>query len=480
MIRTRFAPSPTGYVHVGNIRTALFAYLTALNAKGDFILRIEDTDQARFVEDAEKIMLDALVWLGLDWSEGPNSAMTGETGKYAPYHQTARKEIYKKYAELLISSGHAYADPYSPEEIDTFRKEATANKRPFLYRNHRPENPPAWDGSKPLRFKSDPKNYTWHDLVMGDLSAGADAIDDFVIIKSDGLPTYNFAHIVDDFEMKITHVIRGQEFISSMPNYLNLYEALNIDRPIFAHLPHILAPTGNKKLGKRDGAKSITEYESDGFLPEAMLNFLATLGWNDGTNEEIYSKDELIEKFNLNRVQKSGARFDEKKLLWLNGQWMRKLSLDDLYARSESFWGATGQLADQKHKKQVLALVQDRLKTLADIPALTEYFFARPEPNIDMLKNNKQLSKLSAEMLRDLLQSAVAQLETIDWNTDLIQTNLNNLLETTGQKPGILFQLIRISITWADFSPSLPETMFILGKDETIARIKQSLQALQI
>lgn len=478
MIRTRFAPSPTGYVHVGNIRTALFAYLTARNAKGDFIIRIEDTDQSRFVEDAEKIMFDALTWLGIDWDEGPTPDMTGEIGDYAPYHQTARKDVYKKYAELLVSKGRAYADPYSPEEIETFRKEATNNKRPFLYRNHRPENSPAWDGSSPLRFKSDPKDYTWHDLVMGNLSAGADAIDDFILIKSDGLPTYNFAHIVDDLEMKITHIIRGQEFISSMPNYLNLYDALEADRPSFAHLPHILAPAGNKKLGKRDGAKSVTEYESDGFLPEAMLNFLATLGWNDGTDEEIYSKEDLIKKFNLNRVQRSSARFDEKKLLWLNGQWLRKLTLNDLYTRSKSFWGATGQHADENYKKQVLAIVQDRLKILTDLPDLTEYLFARPEPNLGMIENNKQLSRLPSKELKGLLQVTINQLKSTGWATDDIQTSLNELLEITHQKPLVLFQLIRLSLTWAAFSPGLSETMSILGQSETLARLQQSAQIL--
>lgn len=478
MIRTRFAPSPTGYVHVGNIRTALFAYLTARNAKGDFIIRIEDTDQSRFIEDAEKIMLDALVWLGIDWNEGPNSAMTDEIGGYAPYHQTARKDIYKKYAELLLSKGRAYADPYSSEEIEDFRKKATNNKRPFLYRNHRPENPPIWDGSRPLRFKADPKNYAWNDLVMGNLSAGADAIDDFILIKSDGLPTYNFAHIVDDIEMKITHVIRGQDFVSSMPNYLNLYDALEVDRPLFAHLPLILAPSGNKKLGKRDGAKSITEYESEGFLPEAMLNFLATLGWNDGTSEEIYSKEDLIKKFNLNRVQKSGARFDEKKLLWLNSQWMRKLTLDDLYARSESFWGTTGKHADKEYKKQVLALAQDRLKTLTDLPDLTEYFFTRPEPNLNMIKNNKQLSKIPNKELKKLIQTTIKQLKSVTWDVKNIQVILNELLETTSQKPNVLFQLLRLSLTWAPFSPGLPETMTILGQGETLARLQQSMQAL--
>jgi glutamyl/glutaminyl-tRNA synthetase len=194
----------------------------------------------------------------------------------------------------IIESGRAYADPYSSEEVQTFREQAQKEKRPFLYRNHRPENPPAWDGTMPLRFKSEPKGYSWHDEVMGDLKTGPEVIDDFILIKSDGYPTYNFAHMIDDAEMQISHVIRGQEFIASMPNYLNLYEALEIERPKIATVPHILGPDGRKKLSKRDGAKDVLDYIKQGFLPEALVSFIATLGWNDGTEQEIFTRDELI------------------------------------------------------------------------------------------------------------------------------------------------------------------------------------------
>ena len=259
-VRTRFAPSPTGFMHVGNLRTGLFAWLTARNAGGQFILRLEDTDKNREVEGSAEHILRCLDMLGLDRDEGLDVG-----GPYAPYKQSERLDIYKAWAQKLIDAGRAYADPYTPAEVQAFREQAQSEKKPFLYRNHRPENPPVWDGTMPLRFKSDPKEYEWHDEVMGDLHTGPEVIDDFILIKSDGYPTYNFAHIVDDAEMKVTHVIRGQEFISSTPNYLNLYDALNLERPIFATMPHILNEQGNKKLGKRDGAKDVLEYE-DAFV----------------------------------------------------------------------------------------------------------------------------------------------------------------------------------------------------------------------
>ena len=366
--RTRFAPSPTGYIHVGNVRSAIYPWLVARQNNGKFIIRIEDTDQERFVEGATELILDTLRWLGLDWDEGPEVS-----GPYAPYFQSERKAIYKKWGQKLVDKGLAYADPYSSAEIDAMRQTAKDRKQPFVYRHNRPDNPPKWDGTQALRFKApDKTHYEWHDAVMGDLSAN-EMVDDFILIKSDGLPTYNFGHIVDDAEMKVTHAIRGVEYIASIPKYLALYEALDIIPPILACLPHVMRPDGKKKLGKRDGAKSVTEYRNDGILPEAMLNFLATLGWNDGSTQEIFTIDDLIERFSLNRVQRSGARFDEKRLLWMNGQWLRRLELDDLYARVEDFWGEAGKVAAIDYKKSVLQLAQDRLKTLKDLPQVTEF-----------------------------------------------------------------------------------------------------------
>ena len=477
-IRTRFAPSPTGYVHVGNVRTALYTYLIARKHQGNFILRIEDTDQARFVEGAEELILKTLNWLGLDWDEGPNLTNAEETGNFGPYHQTDRREIYLKWAKKMIDEELAYADPYAPEQVQAFRDQAKSEKRAFLYRDHRPENPPEWQLGMPLRFKvPEIKRYSWQDAVMGELSAGPEALDDFILIKADGLPTYNFAHIIDDFEMKITHVIRGSEYIASTPKYLSLYEALKIEPPILAHVPHIMAPTGNKKLGKRDGAKSVTEYQKEGILPEAMLNFLAQLGWNDGTEQEIFSKEELIEKFSLDRVQKSGARFDEQRLIWLNGQWIRSLNLDDLYNRCEAFWGEESNNAEESYKKQVLALAQDRLKTLQDLPKLTNYFFTEPEIDEELINGNKQLRKLAEEERQNLLSVVRQELAKLtDWTPESIQNCLNGLLEMTGQKPGILFSLVRIVTTWAQFSPQLNDTLALIGQEKTLQRIDNYLQ----
>lgn len=473
-IRTRFAPSPTGFMHVGGIRTALFAYLLARQANGQFILRLEDTDQKREVAGSAGHIVDCLEALGLNYDEGP-----GKNGEFGPYKQSERLDIYKRWAQKLIDSGRAYADPYTPEEVQTFREQAQKEKRAFLYRHHRPEKPPAWDGTTPLRFKSDPKAYRWHDEVMGDLSTGPEVIDDFILIKSDAYPTYNFAHIVDDAEMHITHVIRGQEFISSQPNYLNLYDALELDRPVFATMPHIMAETGNKKLGKRDGAKDLLEYLSDGYLPETMVSFIATLGWNDGTEQEVFTIIELIEKFSLTRVQRSGAKFDEKRLLWMNGQFIRELTIDELSKRVTDFWPQSAQSADDAYKTQVLSLAQDRLKTLRDLPVLTNYFFEEPLIDMSLIEQNKQLKKLNTEEISNLLQQSLDALESTPWNAGAIQETLNSVLELTSQKPGILFSLIRIATTWAPFSPQLNDTLELLSKSTTISRLNRAISELK-
>ena len=476
MIRTRFAPSPTGFMHVGSVRTALFAWLVARQSGGQFILRIEDTDQSREVEGSAEHIIKTLQTLGLDYDEGPD-----KPGDYGPYYQSQRLDTYKQWAQKLIDAGRAYADPYTAEELQAFRDQARANKQAFLYRNHRPDNPPAWDGATPLRLKSEPQAYTWHDEVMGELSTGPEVIDDIILIKSDGFPTYNFAHIVDDAEMKVSHIIRGQEFIASQPNYLNIYDALGLERPVFATVPHILAGQGNKKLGKRDGAKDILEYVSDGYIVEAMINFIASLGWNDGTEQEVFSRQELIDKFSLDRVQRSGARFDEQRLLWLNGQHIRNLSLDDLSSRVDSgnFWPASAAQAEPSYRRAVLTLAQDRLKTFSDLSVLTSYFFEEPAVDMSLITDNKQLKKLSTEEQTKLLQATIDSLSEVeDWSSQTIQDSLNTLLETTGQKPGTLFSLIRIAVTWAPFSPQLNDTLELLGRDKTIQRLQLASQSI--
>ena len=471
--RTRFAPSPTGFMHVGGVRTALFAWLVAKQANGKFLLRLEDTDKNREVAGSAEHIMESLRWLGLEWDEGPDIG-----GSHEPYLQSERLDIYKQWADKLIASGRAYADPYTKEELETFRVDAQKNKQPFLYRNHRPENPPVWDGSQALRFKSDPKVYHWKDVVLGDLSAGAEAVDDFILIKSDGYPTYNFCHIVDDELMEITHVIRSQEFIASVPRFLNLYDALGIDWPIFATLPYVMGADGKKKLGKRDGAKDILDYRKDGYLPETMINFLATLGWNDGSEQEIFSVKELIEKFSLARVQRSGAAFDEQRLLWMNGSHIRGIGLDDLFDRTKNYWPEQSNQKSDDYKKSVLGLIQERLKYFAEIPELTSFFFEDLPINLELITSNKQLKKLENQQLKTYLQEALEVLTDSDFSVDNLSDTLNKLLETTGEKPGILFSLIRIATTWAPASPGLADTLSVLGKETTLRRISASISII--
>ena len=474
---TRFAPSPTGYIHIGNLRSAIYPYLLAKqNEEGSYILRIEDTDQARYVEGATELIMDTMKWIGLDWDEGPEKG-----GEHGPYFQTQRKEIYIEWAKKLIAKGRAYADPTPSDQVAKYREEASKEKKAFLYRNYRPENTPEWEPGMPLRFKADPKDRDYHDEVFGDLHMGPETQDDIILIKADGLPTYNFAHIVDDATMGITHIFRGQEYLPSMGNYLALYEALEVETPKFVHLPHILAPTGNKKLGKRDGAKSAVDYRADGILPEAMLNFLACLGWNDGTEDEIYSKQDLIEKFSLDRVQRAGARYDEQKLVWLNGQWIRRLFAEDskaLFARTKDFWPEIAQNVSDDEKYKVFCIIYDRLKTLGDLKTMTGYFFEDPAVDMSMIESNKALKKLSEKEIVDILNLAATELaEHKEWSAEMLQAKLNELLEKSGQKPAVFFGLIRLSVSFAPFSPALHDTLSVLGREKTLARIRAVIAA---
>ena len=472
-VRTRFAPSPTGFLHIGSVRAALYPWLLAKHYGGQFILRIEDTDQAREVEGALNVIYETLDWVGIDWDEGPDKG-----GPYGPYKQTERKEHYLKWAQDLIAKGRAYADPRSADDLDKIRADAKARKRPFLARDYRPDNNVDWQPGMPLRFLSQPKAYHWHDEVMGDLSAGIDAVDDFILLKSDGLPTYNFAHIVDDADMAITHVIRGLEYIASMPKYLNLYEALEIKTPVFVHMPHIMRPDGAKKLGKRDGAKSVLEYRDDGYLPEAMINFLALLGWNPGTTQEIFSTQELIEKFSLDRIQRSGARFDERRLIWMNGNYIRNLTSEELYMKVQTYWPEEAATYDEAYKKSVLELVKDRLKYFSELADLTRFFFIDLPINSELIDNNKKLSELGSDELKSLLHETIGALKTSDFSLADLTQKLNDLLEQTKQTPAVLFSLIRIASTQAPASPPLAESLSVIGKDRTINRLNQQTDAL--
>ncbi len=474
-IRTRFAVSPTGFMHIGGARTALYDWLFARNQKGHLVLRIEDTDKEREVEGGIEHILESLNWLGIDWDEGPDIG-----GDFGPYTQSERLEIYREYAQKLIDSGHAYADPYSSEEVGQFRQKAQAEKRAFLYRDHRPNNPPIWDGSQPLRLKVvEIKSYSWDDSVRGELSAGEEAIDDIVLIKSDGYPTYNFAHIVDDYLMKITHVLRGEEFIASIPKYLSIYEAFGWKPPVFATLPPIMAPSGNKKLSKRDGAPDVLAYRDQGYMPETIANFLALMGWNDGSEQEVYSINELIKKFDLARVQRSGARFDDQRLQWISGHHIRNLDLETLYQRTISpkdWWPEASDDADIEHKKHVLSLVQEKLKNFSELKDNVELFFTEPDVTLgDVLESDKQVAKLGEETIKHYLTVALDSLSDSDFKTEDIEIRLRRLVTELDTKTGVFFKLIRYTVTGRGVAPGLFETLSTLGKEASLHRIQKLL-----
>ncbi len=468
---TRFAPSPTGFMHVGNLRSALYTYLLAKQNNGTFILRIEDTDKEREVPGAKEHILKVLKWFGLNWDEGPDIG-----GPSAPYTQSERLDLYKKYAEKLIAKGLAYADPYTEEEVEGMRKKAEEEKRPFLYRENRPENPPAWDGTKPLRFKvPEIKRYEWNDLVFGNLSAGEEALDDFILIKSDGYPTYNFCHIVDDTEMGITHVVRGQEYISSIPKYLSLYEALGIKPPFFVCLPHILGKDGNKKLGKRDGAKDSLEYRNEGYLPEAMINFIALLGWHPSDDKEIFTMDELLKSFDVSRIQKSGAQWNDEKLDWMNKEHIKKLSFAEL--RSNVFaW-----LPQELRMEKLIPLIVERVSKFGDIQTMIdshELDFFYQEPEYDAVKLiYKDTDKFVILKNLKLVYEALDNTDEFDFNKDKIKLILMEIADTLPNR-GELLHPVRFSLSGLDRSPDPFVLAEILGKEKVLSRINKAIGKL--
>lgn len=474
-VRTRFAPSPTGFMHVGGIRTALYAWLFALQHGGTFILRIEDTDKEREVEGSIGHIMESLKWLGIKWNESIDVG-----GPYGPYIQSERLDLYRTYVQKLLESGHAYPDPYTQEEVEAFRKKAEEEKRPFLYREHRPEHVDEWDGKSPLRFRvKDIKRYEWHDLIMGDLSAGEEALDDFILMKGDGYPTYNFAHVVDDIEMKITHVVRGQEFVSSTPKFLSVYEALNAAPPLFATMPPILGAEGTKKLGKRDGAKDILDYRAEGYLPEAMVNFLALLGWHPTGDEEVLGREDLLREFDIERVQRSGAQFDEQKLLHLNREWMRKLSDEDYVARGGFEVSDTAMLA------KVVPLLKERAHTFSEAKEILSGelsgLFNTPTPAKETLIAKEVPA--AAGMTKTHLEAISALIETLHegMSADDIKTVLmpyaDGITKENGGRGAALWPL-RYALSGSERSPDPFTLISLLGPQESISRIRTALDIL--
>jgi len=471
-VRTRFAPSPTGALHLGAVRTALFAWLFARHSDGQFILRIEDTDQTREVVGATDVIKETLSWLGLNWDEGPDKG-----GAFGPYTQSERLGLYRKYTDVLLETGKAYRCWCSPERLDGLRKEAQAKKVAFKYDRYCLANPGNVHDPHVVRILiPEGDDVVWTDLVKGEVRVARKDIDDFVGLKSDGFPTYHLASVIDDHLMEISHVIRSDEWLPSTPKHLLLYEAFNWEVPFFAHVPNVLGEDGRAKLSKRRGAKAVLEYRDAGYLQSALINMMATLGWNDGTEQEIFSVSELIDKFSLERVQKSAAVLDERRLLWLDGAHIRELSLDDLFERCKSFLPETAGTYSEDYQRQVVGLVQERLKYFAELPELTSFFFAEPVPNMTLISDNKQLKKLDKAELVSLLRQAITSLEASTFTVDDLTNRLNDLLVQTGQKPGILFSLVRVATTWAPASPGLADSLAVLGKETSLNRLRISLE----
>lgn len=470
-VRTRFAPSPTGKLHVGGIRTAIFAWAWAKKNEGDFILRIEDTDKAREAEGSVEHIIKSLNWLNLDWQEGP-------------IKQSDRLDIYREWAQKLIDKKLAYADPFTPKQVEKFREEAKASKQPFLYRNYRPEKlavPDDWYGKVPIRFKeTNVKRTDWFDEVRGKLSAGEEALDDSILIKADGFPTYNFAHVIDDYLMKISHVMRGEEFISSTPKFLSLHQALEIPVPKLVTVPPILGREGGKKLSKRDGAKDILEYKREGYLSDGMINFLATLGWNDGTDQEIFTPEEIIEKFTLERIQKKGARFDDTRLDWIN--WQQYLLLVEKNPRQALIHaGISGKLLnefDEDYIDKSARLAASKSRNPRELSEQIQIFLTTPKYKLvdkSLAKIEKDLDTSRAVVL---LKSALSALEDSEFTAQAVEGSLRRTMKELDAQPREFLNLVRWSLCDRQVSPNLFDMLEVLGKDESLKRISSSISSI--
>jgi len=476
---TRFAPSPTGFMHIGGVRTALFAYLYAENQGGTFILRIEDTDKSREVEGSKEHIQEALSWLGIKWAYGPE-----RPGPFGSCIQSERLPIYKDWAEKLVAKGLAYPDPYTEAEIETFRTKAQEEKRPFLYRDHRPETFEAWDGSKPLRLKvPEVKRYTWQDAVRGELTAGEEMVDDIILIKSDGYPTYNFAHIIDDHEMGVTHIMRGDEFISSTPKYLSIYDALGFEYPVFATLPPILRDDRTKKLGKRDGAKDILDYRTEGYLPEAMVNYLAMIGWNPGTDQEIFTMDELKAIFDIAKIQRAGGAASEDKLLWTNKQHLLRLDPaaqhDYIKNALPETLTALPQFSDDRLERLIPSLVE-RIQVAEDLrtaAAAGEYDFAFAAPEYDTALLQWKNDTSVGDALSRLTHALTILPETDFTSPETIKSGLWSYAEEVGK--GELLWPLRVALSGQKQSPDPFMLAYILGREETLARVARACDKLK-
>jgi len=477
-VRVRYAPSPTGHLHIGNARTALFNYLFARNQGGKFIIRIEDTDKKRNIAGGEESQLKYLKWLGMDWDESVDVG-----GEYGPYRQSERNDIYAKYYQELLEKGHAYKCYCTEEELEAER-EAQAEKNEMSGYSGKCRNLTAEERAKlesegrqpSIRFLvPEGRVYTFDDMVKGSVSFESDGIGgDFVIVKKDGTPTYNFAVAVDDHLMEISHVLRGDDHISNTPKQMMIYEALGWDTPIFGHMT-LIVNESRKKLSKRDESiiQFIEQYEELGYLPEALFNFIALLGWSPSGEEEIFTKDEFINIFDTNRLSKSPALFDKQKLTWMNNQYMKKRDLDTVVAIALPHLIKVGKASEDMTEEQsqwvrdLIALYHDQMSYGAEIVSLSELFYRD-----EMVVEEEGKEVLAGEQVRDVLSAFLAEIEKMEKLTgEEVKASLKVVQKETGQKGKNLFMPIRVATTGQTHGPDLPKAIALLGKEKVIQRV---------
>lgn len=470
-IRTRFAPSPTGFMHIGNLRSALFEYLIAKSNGGDFILRIEDTDQNRYVEGAVDFIYNTLALCGIKIDEGPKQG-----GEYGPYTQSERVDIYKKYAEELVEKGKAYYCFCDEERLEKLREEAELRKVAFMYDGHCKKltkeevEKKIKNGEKYVIRQAMPTEGTtsYEDLVYGRISVDNNLLEDQILLKSDGYPTYNFANVIDDHLMHITHVVRGNEYLSSTPKYLLLYEAFGWESPVYVHLPHIVKE-GGKKISKRDGDSTFMDLYNMGYLPEGIINYLALLGWAPAENKEIFTLEELIKEFDIKRINNSPAVYDIKKLNWVNAHYIKQLDIDSLLKLTLPHLEKAYDLSKKSKEwiEEIVALYQNHISYGAEIVDEVSMFF---KDKIELDEECKEF--MAQEECAKTIEGFKKELESLStWTVESIQEAINKTKETTGNKGKLLFMPIRIKVTGQMHGPELPNTLHLLGRETVLARL---------
>ncbi|TSC80508.1 MAG: glutamyl/glutaminyl-tRNA synthetase [Candidatus Peregrinibacteria bacterium Gr01-1014_25] len=489
-MRTRYAPSPTGMLHIGGVRTALYSYLAAKQTQGEFLLRIEDTDREREVPGAVENILDALTWAGIPPEEGVmlESGVVTEKGAYGPYTQSKRTEIYREHTKTLLESGHAYRCFCTKERLEEMRKEQETRKQAPMYDQRclgltPDEVVQKMQGGEPFVVRLNvPRDraVTFTDRIRGEVSFQGRTIDDQVLLKSDGFPTYHLANVVDDHLMKIDLVLRGEEWLSSTPKHILLYEAFGWTPPEFGHLP-LLLNADHSKLSKRQGDVSALSYRDKGYLPEAVLNFLAVLGWNPGTTQDVFSLADLVAQFSLDRVQKAGAVFDLQKLDWLQGQWMRKLP-EAVF--TQRVLDATAERFPQAHSDGAFGgralLIRDRITFFHEAPDMLAFFYEEPHPPVELLANAKQkVTAADLPAIVDVLASLLDAIPEKAWNAETLLASAKEQVAKGPWKLGQLLWPLRAALTGREYSPGAVEVAAALGRTVTLARLRNARQALQ-